>query len=124
MHDPPCLLDAVLSREAGGVADHRGVEEHLVRRCALAALAGELHVELDLGGARGIRPVRREDRPDPGGGSSLTTIWLGSGKASPKPSRGGCLKTTRTSVWVTGRRLPVRMKNGTPDQRQFSISSA
>ncbi len=56
-------------------------------------------------------------------GSSLTTIWFGSEDAIPKPSRGGCLNTTRTSVWVTGRRFPVRMKNGTPDQRQFSISS-
>ena len=56
-------------------------------------------------------------------GSSLTTIWFGSGEATPKPSFGGCLKTTRTSVCVAGRRLPVRMKNGTPAQRQFWISS-
>ena len=59
-------------------------------------------------------------------GSSLITIWLGSGwnsRADQKPSRGGALKTTRSSVWVTGRHLPVRRKNGTPDQRQFSISS-
>ena len=40
-----------------------------------------------------------------------------------KPSRGGRLNTSRSSVWVTGSRLPVRMKNGTPDQRQLSISS-
>ena len=39
------------------------------------------------------------------------------------PSRGGRLKTRRSSVCVTGSRLPVRMKKGTPDQRQFSISS-
>ncbi len=32
------------------------------------------------------------------------------------------LKTTRTSVTVTGMALPARMKNGTPDQRQLSIS--
>ena len=30
---------------------------------------------------------------------------------------------SRSSVWVTGRCLPVRMKNGTPSQRQLSISS-
>ena len=56
-------------------------------------------------------------------GSSLTTSWSGSDDASrsPNPSRGGFLNTNRTSVWVTGRRLPVRMKNGTPDQRQFSM---
>ena len=30
---------------------------------------------------------------------------------------------SRSSVWVTGSRFPVRMKNGTPDHRQFSISS-
>ena len=54
----------------------------------------------------------------------MITSWFGSGRRSStaKPSRGGCLKTRRTSVWVTGRRLPVRMRNGTPDQRQLSIS--
>ena len=36
---------------------------------------------------------------------------------------GGRLKTRRSSVWVTGSRLPVRMKKGTPAQRQFSMSS-
>src|SRR6185437_9527675 len=56
-------------------------------------------------------------------GSSLITIWFGSGEAMPKPSFGGCLKTIRTSVSVVGRHLPARMKNGTPDQRQFWISS-
>ena len=56
-------------------------------------------------------------------GSSLITSWFGSGRRSStsKPSFGGCLKTRRTSVCVTGRRLPARMKNGTPDQRQFSM---
>ena len=59
-------------------------------------------------------------------GSSLTTNWSGSsGRWDPgqKFSRGGSLKTSRSSVWVIGRHLPVRMKNGTPDQRQLSISS-
>ena len=56
-------------------------------------------------------------------GSSLITTWFGSASAKPKPSLGGRLKTRRTSVCVVGSRLPVRMKNGTPDQRQFSISS-
>jgi hypothetical protein len=35
---------------------------------------------------------------------------------------GGRLSSTITSVVVTGRRLPARMKNGTPSQRQESIS--
>ena len=39
-----------------------------------------------------------------------------------KPRRGGCRNTSRASVWVAGRHLPVRMKNGTPDQRQLSMS--
>ena len=58
-------------------------------------------------------------------GSSLTTIWFGSGMRSPclKPSRGGSLNTSRSSVCVAGSLLPVRMKNGTPAQRQLSISS-
>ena len=58
-------------------------------------------------------------------GSSLTTSWFGSGwrSRSAKPSRGGVLEDSRSSVCVAGRRLPVRMKNGTPDQRQLSMSS-
>ena len=59
-------------------------------------------------------------------GSSLTTSWFGSGRLPTQleaRASGGCLKTSRSSVCVAGRRLPVRMKNGTPAQRQFSISS-
>ena len=59
-------------------------------------------------------------------GSILITIWLGSGSRLPlgmNASFGGCLKTSRTSVCLIGMRLPVRMKNGTPAQRQLSISS-
>ena len=51
--------------------------------------------------------------------------WSGSGRrpcaAKPRPSRGGSRNTSRTSVCVTGRHLPVRMKNGTSDQRQLSM---
>ena len=58
-------------------------------------------------------------------GSSFTTTWFGSIRSlfPPNPSLGDRLKTIRSSVCVTGRSLPVRMKNGTPDQRQFSIES-
>jgi hypothetical protein len=58
-------------------------------------------------------------------GSSLTTSWFGSGMwlARQNARRGGCLKTSRSSVCVAGRRLPVRTKNGTPAQRQLSMSS-
>ena len=51
--------------------------------------AGELHVELDPGGARGIRPVRREDRPDPGGGIELDDdlVRLGEGEPEAEPRR-------------------------------------
>ena len=56
-------------------------------------------------------------------GSSLITIWLRSGRcANPNPRRGGRRNTTRISVCVTGRSFPVRMKNGTPDHRQLSMS--
>ncbi len=54
------------------------------------------------------------------------TSWFGSGRGDSlgtKPSHGVVLKTTRTSVTVTGSDLPARMKKGTPDQRQLSISS-
>ena len=48
LHHPPALLDAVLAGEALAVTDHRGVKQDLVRRRALAALLGELHIEADL----------------------------------------------------------------------------
>ena len=47
------------------VADDRRVQQHLVRRRALAALVRELHVELDRApGAVGAMGVEHE--PDPG----------------------------------------------------------
>src|SRR4030095_6411374 len=66
LHDPPGLLDAVLPREAGAVADHRRLEQHLVGRRALTALFRELHVELDPCPARLVGPVRWHEEPDPG----------------------------------------------------------
>ena len=61
----------------------------------------------------------------PGGRVELDDELVGLGvvAAGQNPSRGGRLKTSRSSVWVTGSRLPVRMKKGTPAQRQFSMSS-
>ena len=62
----------------------------------------------------------------PGRGPMRSTSWFGSGRGASlgtKPSHGVVLKTTRTSVTVTGSDLPARMKKGTPDQRQLSISS-
>jgi hypothetical protein len=62
----------------------------------------------------------------PGDGSSFTTIWSGADRGSPcrpKPRRGGSLKISRSSVCVAGSRFPVRMTNGTPDQRQLSMYS-
>ena len=43
---------------------------------------------------------------------------------SPNPRSGDGLHTSRTSVAVTGSDLPVRMKNGTPAHRQFSMPSS
>ena len=54
LEDPPGLLDAVLPGEARAVAVHRGVQQHLVGRRALAALLRELHVEVDLLGLRRV----------------------------------------------------------------------
>src|SRR5690606_28749956 len=51
-------------------------------------------------------------------GSNLTTSWSGSGSRScgkVSPSLGGRRNTTRSSVTVAGRCLPVRSRNGTPD---------
>ena len=41
----------------------------------------------------------------------------------PIPTRGGLWRTTRTSVTFSASCLPARMKKGTPDQRQFMMSS-
>src|SRR5262249_6110747 len=62
----------------------------------------------------------------PVAGSSLMTIWSGSVSEprSPKPSLGGYLNTRRSSVWVRGRRFPVRMKNGTPAHRPVRAGGA
>ena len=62
----------------------------------------------------------------PGRGPIRRTSWFASGRGvsfGTNPSQGMVLKTTRTSVTVTGSDFPARMKNGTPDQRQLSISS-
>ena len=64
LHHAPLLLDRVLAREAEALADQRRVEQHLVGRRALAALGGELHVELDRAGA--VRAMRLDDEPDAG----------------------------------------------------------
>ena len=66
VHDPPLFFDAVLPGEPRAVADQRRMEQHFVRSGALAALFGELHVELDGSGSGAIRPVSVEDEPDPG----------------------------------------------------------
>ena len=127
LHDPPGLLDPVLAGEVR--ACHRAiaaVEQHLVRRRALAALARRRSCRAWIGarpdrvGALGVQA-----HAGAGAGSTRTTSWLGSGRWArrPKPRLGGCLKTSRSSVCRTGSVLPVRMKNGTPAQRQLSICS-
>ena len=42
---------------------------------------------------------------------------------NPNARCGGRSKKTRSSVALTGRCLPVRRKNGTPDQRHVSMST-
>ena len=64
LEHPPRLLDGVLAREAHRVADERRVQEHLVRRRALASLLGELDVELDAARPAHVGPVRVDDQPD------------------------------------------------------------
>ena len=125
LHDAPLLLDAVLPGEADAVPDERGLEKDLVRRRALPTLLGELDVELirsaPVASARRALTISRT----PVDGSSFTTSWFGSGRScerGPNAIRGGFLNTSRISVCTTGSRLPVRMKNGTPDHRQLSMS--
>ena len=62
-------------------------------------------------------------RSAPGVGSMRKISSSGSGVYGVIANFGGRLKMTRISVARTGSALPARMKNGTPDQRQLSISS-
>ena len=64
LHDPPRLLDTVLSREASALADHRGMQEHLVGSCTLTTHLGELHVEEDRCSLRRVGPVCVEHDPN------------------------------------------------------------
>ena len=66
LHDAPRLLDGVLAREVARVTAHRGVEEHLVGRRALAADARELHVELDRAQSRPVGVLRLHPHPRTG----------------------------------------------------------
>ena len=66
LHDPPRLLDAVLAREARGVAVHGGEQQHLVGRRPLAALVGELHVEVDLLGLGRVAALGLDEQPHAG----------------------------------------------------------
>ena len=82
LHDPPRLLHGVLPGEAGcasrawprGAAPRTG--------WALAALVGELHVEVDR---LAVASARRASAVilTPVDGSSLTTSWSGFGARSP-----------------------------------------
>ena len=107
-HDPPGLLDVVLAGEAGAVADHRGVQEHLVGRRPLAALLGELHVEVDLLRRGVVAALGVDQQPDPGGRVELDHElvglrgWQGSSRT---PRRGGSLKISRSSHWVDREQL-------------------
>ena len=87
---------------------------------------GELHVEVDLLGLGRVGALGVDEQPDAGRRVELDDELVGLGRLGParagSRAAAGRLKTSRSSVCVTGRRLPVRMKNGTPDQRQLSIS--
>src|SRR4029450_2879819 len=66
LHDPPRLLDTVLAREARAVADHRRLEQYLVRGRAFPTLLRELHLELDRRGTGDVRAVCVDDQLDSG----------------------------------------------------------
>ena len=74
------------------VADHRRVEQHLVRRRALTAHRGELDVEQDRPGRRRLSArCASSTMRTPVDGSSLITNWFGSGprleRGEPEPRR-------------------------------------
>ena len=80
---PSCRVNRVLSPASRP-------QQHLVRRRTFTPLQGELHVEVDGGGALLVGPVGLDGQPDPVVGSSRTTSWFSSGRRSrsPNPSFG------------------------------------
>ena len=67
--------------------------------------------------------MRREDRPDPGGRVELDDDLVGLGGGEPEAEPRRMLEDDADLGLGHREALAVRMKNGTPDQRQFSISS-
>src|SRR6266699_5088669 len=69
--------------------------------------------------APGFLPARVMVTAVSGQTRNRSSLAAGSG-ARPKMSRGGRRNRMVTSVAVTGRHLPARIKTGTPAQRQVS----
>ena len=80
LHDPPRLLDRVLADEVAAIAVHRAVQQLLIRCRALAALFGEVHVQVHLVEARTtIGFLLCSQMLAPGWGPTRSTRLLGSG---------------------------------------------
>jgi hypothetical protein len=75
----------LLAREGQAVADHRGVEEHLIRGRPFAALLRKLHVQVDSLGLHGVGAFCVHDQPDPGRGVELDDQLVGF--RAPEPGR-------------------------------------
>ena len=115
-----------MPREAGCLADERGVQQNLVRGCALAAHLGELDIEQDRSRPAGVSAVGIEDDPRTCRRIELDDQLgrLGSAVERREAETRWVLEDeANLGLGDRGCRLPVRMKNGTPDQRQLSISS-
>src|SRR5262245_58026266 len=63
LYHAPGLLHGVLPCEVAGIALHRGLEEHLVRRRPVASEGRELHVELDGPEPIAVRRLRLHPEP-------------------------------------------------------------
>ena len=72
LDDPPLLFHPVLAGEVRAVAHQRRMQQHLIRRGALAALLRELHVQLDLAGSGLVGALSVENRIESPGSTVRT----------------------------------------------------
>ena len=124
LHDAPGFLNAVLAGEAARFARSWRPEQHLV--VGFFRCIGGISMSKLIGSApRSPGTTALGTSRIPAAGSSLTMIWSGSGWRSIRRAnsrRGGCLKTSRTSVCMSQAGTCRCGYRGTPDHRQLSMS--
>ncbi len=123
LHDAPGFLHAVLTGEEAGVAFQGVAEKPFIRLGGFAELLGEDQGEIHRSGrpSSGFLGLQHQVRSRIGIDPQHELVGVGA-NCGAKVSRGGGLKMIRNFRDALSSDLPARMKNGTPDQRQLSIS--